>query len=547
MIVLLLTLWLASPAQQPPAGQSPPTGVIRGRVLRADGRPIVLARVRAVANEMPMLTETDEDGAYVFEKAPVGEYKVTASCPGFVTLEYGQQRPSERGQPVLVERADAVVRADFVLPRAGAIVGRVIDEHGEPLQGAAVRVHEIQFVAGRRRLVDVPFSNGRTNDLGAFRVYGLQPGRYIVSAGIGQLVLGAPPAFDMPGYATTYYPATTEPSQARIVSLGLSQDAGNVEIGLVRTKTARVRGVLRSASGEPTQSALAMGPSERSGSVATTAVGARTSPDGSFEFRNVAPGDYVIQANKGRSNASTEGEFGAVFVTVNGTNVDGLTLQMSSGSTVSGRVSFDGPGEPPHDELEIQPWPVDIDRSPINEGAIARGEVGADWTFQMKGLNGPRRLRLNDPPKGWMLKAILVNGVDVTDTPLPFGTKDQSLDNVDVVLTSRVTGISGTVADTAGRARRDYTVVVFGRDRETWYQASRFLARATPAPDGSFAVDGLPPGDYFAVAADWLQGTDAYGEWQDPAVLESLVSRATTLSLAEGQRVSVALTLVPRP
>ena len=68
-------------------------------------------------------------------------------------------------------------------------------------------------------------------------------------------------------------------------------------------------------------------PSERSTSVTTVPVGARILPDGRFEFPNVPSGQYVIHADRGRSNSWTEVEFGMLPVAVNGADVTNLLLK----------------------------------------------------------------------------------------------------------------------------------------------------------------------------------------------------------------------------
>jgi len=82
---------------------------------------------------------------------------------------------------VRVAGGDVIERIDFTLSRASAITGRVSDENGDPIQGATVSLLQLQFVTGRRTLVETGRGR-RTNDLGRFRLYGVQPGRYAVVA-----------------------------------------------------------------------------------------------------------------------------------------------------------------------------------------------------------------------------------------------------------------------------------------------------------------------------------------------------------------------------
>jgi hypothetical protein len=131
---------------------------------------------------------------------------------------------------------------------------------------------------------------------------------------------------------------------------------------------------------------------------------------------------------------------------------------------------------------------------------------------------------------------VLLNGRDVTDTPLPFGTPSQSIDGLEVVLTDRVSEVTGRGLDGGGRAVTDATVAVFSTDRAAWGEASpwgetsRFVVSARTGKDGTFRVRHLPPGYYYAAAVTQL----APGEWRDPELLAALVPNATQLSIVEG-------------
>ena len=98
---------------------------------------------------------------------------------------------SDRGGRITLAADERRDRADITLPRTSAIAGQLTDEYGDPIEGVTIRLQRIRFVSGRRRLVEVPgASNSRTDDQGRYRIFGLQPGSYIVAAYVGQLVLG---------------------------------------------------------------------------------------------------------------------------------------------------------------------------------------------------------------------------------------------------------------------------------------------------------------------------------------------------------------------
>jgi len=276
----------------------------------------------------------------------------------------------------------------------------------------------------------------------------------------------------------------------------------------------------------------------------TPSTGARTWADGRFEFPNVSPGEYVVQATTGKPGGDHEGEFAAQFVTVNGADVRDVLMQATLGSTISGRVVFDGDPPPDRRQLTIEPTSADPDRSPTG-GNIARADVRQDFTFSMQGIHGPRRITLPRVPSGWMLRSVTSGGVDVTDVALPFGNRDQSLTDVEVVLTNRLTQLTGTALDSRGQPATAFTVLVFSTDHDRWYASSRFFRRVTSQSAGNFTVRGLPPGDYFVAAVSGLSVLrDGIDAWQDPEFLDSIALRAAHVTLTEGATLSITPRLI---
>jgi hypothetical protein len=529
------------------------TGAIRGRVTRADGFPVAHASVstqvvmtaatlgRQISISGAKSTQTEDDGTYELSELPAGEYRVVVARPGYNTGRYGQREDTDPGIPIDVADAQTRMRIDVVLQRNSIVAGRVLDEYGDPVENVAVTLSQIKFLGGRKRLVTVSAMSGRTtDDLGRYRVYSVPPGDYVVSASVGQVV-AFQPSTGVSGYALTYFPSTTNPREAQTVSVPRALDVTGIDFVLVPIQTATVSGRKLAADGQPFGGSLTITPSQRSGALVTEPAGARIYDDGRFEFPNVAPGDYVIQGDQGKSGQDREGPFASAFVTVDGTNVSDVVLQSAPGSTISGRVIFEGDG-PTVQSLQIMTSRADFDRTP---NSTAQADVRPDLRFAMTGIRGPRRITVGRLPAGWMLKSVIANGVDVTDVALPFGSPDQSLTDVQVVVTSQVTELSGTVADGRGDLATSYTLLVFPVDRDRWYPGSRFFRRAGSGSGGNFSVRGLPPADYFvAPMSGWSVLKDGNDGWQDPDFLESIALRASRATLTEGGRVSLTTKLI---
>jgi hypothetical protein len=62
-----------------------------------------------------------------------------------------------------------------------------------------------------------------------------------------------------------------------------------------------------------------------------------------------------------------------------------------------------------------------------------------------------------------------------------------------------------------------------------------------PDDQGRFRFRALRPGNYYIVAVEHVQN----GEWMDPAWMESVRSRATRVTLNEGDTLTADLKLVP--
>jgi hypothetical protein len=550
------------PGMPPRDLRAPQTGTaqIKGRVLAADtASPLRKVQVRVFAPQLrsPRLATTDAEGRFEFRDLPAGRYNVSATKPGYVSLQYGQRRPFEQGRPIELADGQVVDKINFSLPRGGVISGRIVDEFGEPIADAMVAAMQLRYAGGRRR----PVPAGRTsptNDLGQFRVWGLPPGEYLVSATLRAPMLVSAESLvgvsqgDNTGYAPTFFPGTGSVAEAQRVAVTLGAETGGVEFPLLPVRTARLSGVVVDSEGRPyTEGTVNLMQSPESGMVMMFGGGVgRLGPDGAFTLANVTPGEYTLQARVRRSKtgdapmpefvAPSEGETAILPVTVSGEDIIGIVMVATKGAKLSGRVVFDGAAPAQSlENLRIIANTASGDVMPMMGGFPAR--VGIDGAFELMGLIGRRTLRAVGAP-GWYLKSVRVDGREMIDTPIDFkGT--ESLSSVEVVLTNRAAQLTGSVTTDGGQPVKDFTVVVFPEDKALWTPDSRFFGTGRPDQDGRFKVMGLP-GETYLVAA--LEYADP-GEVRDPEYLEKLRAAATRVSVGEGEMKSLELKLVQVP
>jgi len=554
------------------------SGRIRGRVVASDtGGPVRRATVSIAGMDIPNKNAmTDAQGRFEFRDLPSGKFTLNASKAGFVSVQFGQSRPFESGTPIELAEKQFIDNANISMPRGGVISGRIVDEYGDPFPDVYVTAVRLAWMNGRRRMTPSASRSIQTNDLGQYRLYGLPPGEYYVSATsrsglmempmfdmmeIGGVRMGgdAGPSGSVPtsGYAPTYFPGTPNGSEAQKITLAASQEATGVDFALAAVRLAKVSGLVISSDGKPFSGAsVSLSPASRDFRGIGGPSGTRTTRDGTFTLNSVPPGDYILQVSalqvvtttatggdnntmvfrSGSIGGSGEQESGSMPLAVAGEDISNLMVTTAKGGTASGRVTFDGPR--PQGNIRVSAPPVDTDAPVLAMGGTTLKE---DGTFELKGLTGTRLIRVI-APVAWQLKSVKLNGIDITDTGAEFKA-GESASGLEVEMTNRTTSVTGTVSGADGAPLKDYTVIIFPEAPELWrLTMNRWVTGQRPDHEGRFKAQNLPAGRYLAVALGYVP----QGEWGDPELLDRLKAHAKRFTLDEGGTQTLDLRVVDK-
>jgi protocatechuate 3,4-dioxygenase beta subunit len=534
---------------------------ISGRVVDGgSGKPIPGARlmlVTADALRSGAIVLADAQGQFAFRSLEPRRYLLAANAERFVGLEFGQKAPGDTGHQIDVRAGDDLT-ADFMLPRASAIEGTVVDEFGDPAPSISIRIARRQYAAGRHRLTAVGSTLQwvATDDRGHFRIGALEPGDYFVVA-----LSGAYTDTNEGGvFAPTYCPGTDDAHAAAAVTLALGADS-TAPFSLVPATTVRVSGKMVDPDGRPVAGGtIWLLPPDRLRESNLDVIRSTTAADGTFVLPQVPKGVYTIQG-LGPPIQSSAGArpFGWLPVTVGEQHLDSVVLEVTRGKSLRGHVVLEDTSTPPPNVhvIAVTTVPVEFDSSPIGQmrltsstpvdfGSTVFGDLPTpsvtrdDLSFEVSRLSGLRRILVTVGSPNWTVKRITRNGIDITDTPQDF--RSTNVEDVEVVLTPKITRLTGGVSDAKGPIG-DCAVVAFSTDPTKWVDRSRFVMLTRSTLQGRFELRGLPPEEYLAIALPRI----VQSEWEDPDFLQQLRAEATTFTLGEGDSRVLDLKLKKRP
>lgn len=532
-------------ASRDPVAEKKGTSVIKGHVFSPDGRPLRRVQIRITSSALsdPRTTTTGIEGEYELRDLPAGRYVVHATRSGYLAAQHGQAAFGEPGKPIELAENATIEKIDFIMARAGVVSGRVTDEAGDAVAGVDIYTMQQQFFRGRKRLVPVFASKTvhvSTDDSGQYRFTGLAPGEYVIMGRLRDTWMSDEKEPQMLSYAPTYFTGTADPAEARRVKVVSGQESGAVDFMLVPVRAAVISGTVVGANGAPLTSGRVMlgqelwGPAGgTTSSFGSSVIGA----DGSWQVRDVAPGEYIIRANG--STADGGPEAASLPLIVNGTDLEGIVVSADAGALIAGRLVTDT-GEPlPGPSLTVTTGPVSMDSRAIRPTpGRDDGVVGADGGFALKGPSGQVILRVNRLPAGWAIASVMIGGRDYAGLPIDL-RPGQTLGDITVVITHSLPTLTGRMLGVDAKPAEG-TVLLFPTDPARWLEAAGNVRIARSDQSGNYRFESVRPGEYFAIALASMQ------QWQmnDPDFLNEQKARALKIAITGSQPEPLDLKVV---
>lgn len=484
------------------------TGVIAGRVTIGDagapGIEVIATKqesggiVIAGGNGAQTYTATtDTEGRYRIINLPAGSMRVSAFAPALVTP--GERNAFNPGKTVNLAEGESAENVDFVMARGGVITGKITDEDGRLVVEEAVTAHKLDQNGKRAANSGPAFSQWQTDDRGVYRIYGLEPGRYLVSAGAssddGMMRIGRSGGT----YERTFHPEAIEEARAKIVEVTAGGEAENVDIKIARaSKGYAATGRVIDADTDKPIAGVMIGYGIIKDRTSSFGMGSSaTNSQGEFRLEGLSQNSYTAYAVMvgGESDSYSD----SVAFEVTGGDVSGLEIKMHRGSSISGTAIVENVKDPAIlanlSKVRLRVQSMGGERGlPIMGSNM--GQITSSGTFKLSGLRpGKSRLSVDtfNLPKGFSLLRMERDGAEVKDMELVAG---EAVTGVRLIFTYGNGSIFGRVEIKGGTlppgARMSVNLRRDGEDAGN----SPPLKFAEADSRGQFLIEGLTAGNY---------------------------------------------------
>ena len=561
--LICLTLITGALAQDNQKKTEAPAGtvMVTGRVVYEDtGQPATRHRVQLIVstallnaprNGLRIPTAmTDERGEFTLRAVTAGEYYVFSEPidqKGRAGLEMVLNRSGDndadaasvaqfkKSHPKITVDGQRNVEVNLRAPNPhlGSISGIVLDAMHKP--AARATVHVIS------KGDDFSGLSLRTDDQGRYIVRGLPKGEYIVSA--------IPPAKEgtirnyqgLPG--ATYFPSTLLMRDSPPVVVLPDLDTANVDVTLIAKAlrslggTVRVKGdnrpitnarlrlsvrhITDPTSDTPRATVIESGMSHYTSS---------TDKDGRWSIYNVPDGSYLLSVEPKQGDVITP-RFVQIEqdITVNGTDIEDLLIEVSEGARLSGSLILEGSRTPQF---------INVSASSSQPHANSWVSVDETGKFVLTGVpTGEIAVTASAfPQEKFYVKSIEANGVDLLRDKITVAEREEIKD-VRVVISANVGVITGRVLQTGDKPVAG-TNVMLRRIGDARLRSFGGNLTTVTNDRGVFTLSAAP-GNYLVVAWRAADGPSAY----EAAMSKAEREQGTGLTLSPSERKEMDIRL----
>ena len=470
----------------------------------------------------------DSSGHFEFAGLPEADVVLLARKPGFFSEQ--ELMRTRQTQDIVHIGPDTPPVTLRLVPEA-VVYGKV-ESGGEPIEGAPVTLYQSTMNDGRRNWQQ---QQTVTDEDGEFRIAGLRPGNYLMSAGPSldtSALRITGPDFDV-GYAKAFYSGALELNQATPINLAAGQQL-QIDFSLKKAHAFKLSGnIVGNAAGKNASLMF------QDGSGRMFGFPMRFDVTGQQFSAWVPTGSYVIRAQSQDENGTAL--IAELPITVSSDRT-GLVLalepmpsipvivHMESSPTQSseqkqGRVRFSFfSGARNAVPASVM---LEANGDSLNPRSYsAYQEQGSNSQFSFRNIE-PGKYNLVVRPYGpWYVQSATSGGANLLNQALNVGGGGQTIDivlrNDSAILNVRL----------PAEGKRNIGTVLVIRD-----DAPSDVKAMSVDGEGPFSLPGLAPGGYNVLAFDQIDQL----EYSNPEVLGQYLSRATHVNLQADQTLDVSV------
>jgi hypothetical protein len=383
------------------------------------------------------------------------------------------------------------------------ITGQVTDESGNPIIAEYIGAFQIDEQRKRTKVPDIFLGQGRTDDRGIYRIFGLEAGRYVIAAG--------PSKDDSIGlrsiYRRTYHSDAVDISKAEIIEVKPGAEVENVDLKLARATKGYVAAgrVIEGETGNPV-------PGMKIGYTALKKTGimawsgseaAITNSNGEFRLEKLSSSSYLAYILNNTEMLELYAD--PLNFEIADRDLTGLEIKLNRGASISGVAVIEGVRDPAI-VAGLTKIPLSVvssqDQFSVQMSGLTGGSrINADGTFRIGGVR-PGKQRIvplmnpsprNIPPKGYTLMRIEQNGVEVKDFSISPG---EQISGVRLVFGYGAGIIAGRVDIKGGELPPDAIVHVSARLEGAAPEDFWSVKWSRVDDKGQFVIEGLAPANY---------------------------------------------------